>query len=265
MDPWRDILMVELAEIGYDTFEESTGGLNAYIDSEKFDGAGLAKLLTLRDPHVTVNWTSLEIADRNWNAEWEGSFQPVEVDNDVRIRADFHEPVPGFTHELVITPQMAFGTGHHATTRMMVRAMLKLDLKNKTVCDLGCGTGVLAILAERMGASEVIGIDIDMQAVTNASDNVKRNDCVRISVEKGDTGSLSGRSFDVILANIERNTLHAAMPLMFDALRPNGVLLLSGFVSADQEMLAQRALETGFMLEERMNEGDWTLLGCTKP
>lgn len=256
--------MVELGELGYDTFEETPGGLNAYIPSENFDGAVLADLLTLRDPHVTVHWTSQEIADRNWNAEWESSFQPVEVGNEVRIRAEFHESVPGFAHDLVITPQMAFGTGHHATTRLMVEAMLGLDLKDKQVCDLGCGTGVLAILAEQRGASEVLAIDIDMNAVKNARENVTRNGCTRIVVDKGDARSLQGKMFDAILANIERNTLMEAMPLMYAALRKGGMLLLSGFVTADRELLERRAVEVGFSPAERMNEGDWALLGCRR-
>jgi ribosomal protein L11 methyltransferase len=265
LDPWRDILMVELGELGFDTFEETTGGLNAYVKSDRFDAAAIGRLLTLRDPHVSVNWTSREIPDRNWNAEWESSFQPVEVGREVRIRADHHEAGEGFTHELVITPRMAFGTGHHATTRMMVQAMLDLDLKGKDVCDLGCGTGVLAILAERMGAARCVGIDIDMQAVENARENLERNGCSRTTVEKGDARSLAGKKYDAILANIERNTLLDAMQLMYDALRPGGMLLLSGFVATDRHMLASRARETGFDLAGRMNEGDWALLGCRRP
>ena len=265
LDPWRDILMVELGEIGYDTFEETPGGINAYIPSDKFSASALSDLLTLRDPHVSVNWTSMEIADRNWNAEWESSFQPVEVGNEVRIRADFHGTIPGFRHEIVITPRMAFGTGHHATTRMMVEAMLGLDLKGRVVCDLGCGTGVLAILAEQRGASGILAIDIDMQAVTNARENVASNGCTRIAVEKGDAEMLRGKMFDVILANIERNTLLEAMDMMYAALHSGGALLLSGFVPTDRHMLAQRAREAGFSLAERMNEGDWALLGCRKP
>ncbi len=272
VDPWRDILMVELAELGYDSFEDSftdptgpSGELKAYIPAERFDAVALGKLLTLRDPHVSVNWTSTEIAPRNWNAEWESGFQPVEVGKDVRIRADFHPVKEGFTHDLVITPRMAFGTGHHATTRMMVQAMLGLDLADKAVCDLGCGTGVLAILAERMGGGSVVAIDNDQLAVDNAKENLERNACHRITVEKGDADSLRGRSFDVILANIERNTLLKAMQAMYDALNPDGVLFLSGFVVTDRHMLVDAAKAVGMRIEERSNDGDWALLGCRKP
>jgi len=271
VDPWRDILMVELGDIGYDSFEESftdplgsSGELKAYIPSDRFESTALAKLLTLRDPHVTVSWTSREIAPRNWNAEWESSFQPVEVGKAVRIRADFHPSVPGFAHELVITPRMAFGTGHHATTRMMVQAMGGLDLAGRTVCDLGCGTGVLAILAERMGASTVTAIDIDQGAVDNARENVVRNNCHAITVEKGTAAALEGRTYEVILANIERNILLDAMQVMYNALRSGGVLFLSGFVPTDRHLLAERAEQVGFLLAEQLNEGDWALLGCRK-
>jgi ribosomal protein L11 methyltransferase len=272
VDPWRDLLMVELADIGFDSFEEGftdqlgeRGELRAYVPNARFDAARLGELLTLRDPHVNVTWSTLEIADRNWNAEWESSFQPVEVGSDVRIRADFHEPKPGFTHELVITPRMAFGTGHHATTRMMVLGMLPLDLRGKAVCDLGCGTGVLAILAERMGATTCRAIDIDQGAVDNAQENLVRNACQVTTVEKGEASALSGHSYDLILANIERNVLLDAMPLLAAALRPGGAVFLSGFVVTDRHMLAQRARENGLELAERLNEGDWAMLGCRKP
>ncbi|HQV53252.1 MAG: 50S ribosomal protein L11 methyltransferase [Flavobacteriales bacterium] len=272
VDPWRDILMVELGELGYDSFDESftdpsheSGELKAYIKAEQFDASALRKLMTLRDPHVNVTWTKADMPARNWNAEWESSFQPVEVGSKVRIRADFHPSKTGFEHELVITPRMAFGTGHHATTRMMVLAMLDVELKNKSVCDLGCGTGVLAILAERMGASSCVAIDIDPDVMQNGRENVLRNNCEHIVVETGDAQAMGDRRFDAILANIERNTLLEAMQLMYDALLPGGLLFLSGFVVTDRHMLIQRAKEVGLTIHERLNEGDWALLGCRRP
>lgn len=270
-DPWRDLLMVELADIGFETFEKGMtdpkggGELKAWIRTDRFDETALRKLLSLRDPHAVVNWEAEEIADRNWNAEWESSFRPVEVDGRVLIRADFHESKPGFAHEIVITPRMAFGTGHHATTRMMVQAMLALEWKDRSVCDLGCGTGVLAILAEQSGARDVLAIDNDEGAVENARLNCGLNGCSAIRVEKGDAASLKGLRFDAILANIERNVLLDAMPLMSAALNAGGALFLSGFVPGDRHMLAQRAKECGLELAERMQEGEWALLGCRKP
>lgn len=274
IDPWRDILMVELQDLGYEGFEELTGGLDAYIPVDDFDAGAISKLLTLRDPHATVSWTHTVVQDRNWNAEWESSFQPVEVDKEVRIRAEHHLPGEGFKHELVITPRMAFGTGHHATTRMMVRAMLGLselsgnsgpDIAGSAICDLGCGTAVLAILAERMGASSVLAIDNDQQAVDNAMHNIEANSCKVIAVEKGDANSLMGKHFAVILANIERNTLLSAMPLLAAALEPGGALFLSGFVVADRPLLAASAREHHLTTAEEFEEGEWSLLGCRKP
>ncbi len=264
LEPWRDILLVELGEIGYSSFEEVTGGLDAYIQSAEFDAVAVSKLMTLHDPHVSISWSFVEVPQRNWNALWESSFNPVEVGKDVRIRAEHHTSAVGFTHELVITPRMAFGTGHHATTRMMVKAMLGVEMAGLSVCDLGCGTAVLAILAERMGAAAVIGIDNDQQAVDNALENVKRNGCHVTTVEKGDAGSLQGHMYDVILANIERNTLLDAMPRMAAALHPNGALFLSGFIVADRHLLAARAVAHGLSLVELMEDGEWALLGCRR-
>lgn len=271
VQPWRDILAVELAELGFDSFDETytdtkgTGGeLKAYIPAERFDATALDGLMTLRDPHVAVSWTSHRIAPENWNARWESGFQPVEVGQEVRIRADFHPSVPGFAHEIVITPRMAFGTGHHATTRMMIQAMLPMDLAGRNVCDMGCGTGVLAVLAHRMGAAPVLAIDIDPGAVDNARDNFARNDCPDITADTGTIDSLGLDRHDLILANIERNVLLDGMQRLYDALRNGGALLLSGFVPGDRHMLAQRAKAVGFELAERMQEGDWALLGCRK-
>lgn len=265
LEPWRDILLAELGELGYDSFVETTGGLKAYILSERFERKVLPELLALRDPHASVSYTVRAVDPKNWNAEWERSFTPVEVGTDVRIRADFHEPAPGFTYDLIITPRMAFGTGHHATTRMMVQAMMGLDLKGQAVCDLGSGTAVLAVLAEKRGATDVLAIDIDALAEENALENVERNGCHAITVEKGTVADLKGRMYGIILANIERNTLMRDMDAMRDALLPGGALLLSGFVVGDRHMMIQCAKEAGLLVEERMNEGEWALIGCRKP
>lgn len=224
----------------------------------------MAGLLTLNDPHATVSFTHRTIEPRNWNAEWERSFEPIEIDGIVRIRAGFHPSKPDFAHEIVITPRMAFGTGHHATTRLMVRAMLGLDLAGKPVCDLGCGTAVLAILAERLGAATVDAIDIDQGAVDNARDNLGLNGCQRVRVEKGTAALLRPGSCGAILANIERNTLMSDMRVMADALLPGGALLLSGFVVEDRHMMIQCAKDHGLSIAERMNEGEWALVGCRK-
>lgn len=256
-EPWRDLLMVELIALDYEGFEETAHGLRAYVPTAAFERSALDRLMVCRDPHVSISHTVREVPEVNWNARWEQQFQPVEVDGKVRVRADFHPMVPGFEHDIVITPRMAFGTGHHATTRMMVRAMLQMDLAGKQVCDLGCGTGILAILAERCGAARTVAIDNDDNAVSNARDNVRMNGCTRIVVEKGGTELEGGPGFDVILANIERNTLLQAMPAMAAALVPGGNLLLSGFVRADEARMAEAARGAGLGLVQELHEGEW--------
>jgi ribosomal protein L11 methyltransferase len=278
LDPWRDILIAELGEQGYDSFEETAHGVKAYVQSDRFDRAALGSLLTVRDPHVDVSHTIRQVEPRNWNEEWERSFQPVEVrmpvpgdhraeregSSGVRIRAEFHPFVPGFAHDIVITPRMAFGTGHHATTRMMVEAMLRIDMSGQPVCDLGCGTAVLAILAERMGARDVRAIDIDEQAVMNARENVALNNCKRIIVDKGDVALLDPASCGVILANIERNTLLRDMLSMRDALLPGGALLLSGFVNDDRPLMLDAVKAAGMHPAEALSNGEWALIGCRR-
>jgi ribosomal protein L11 methyltransferase len=264
IDPWRDILIAELGELGFDTFEETDQGLRAYIRTERYDPLEVRGSTTLNNEHVKVTFTAHNVPPRNWNAEWERSFVPVEVGKEVRIRAEFHEQVTGFAHDIVITPRMAFGTGHHATTRMMVEAMLKLDLRGKHVCDLGCGTAVLAILAERLGAASVHAIDIDEQAVVNARENLTLNGCKRIRVDKGDVALLGPRSCEIILANIERNTLLRDMQAMQNALLPGGALLLSGFVTSDRPLMENAVKEAGMVHAEHLEHGEWALIGCRK-
>lgn len=265
LDPWRDILIAELGDIGFDSFEETAHGLKAYIPSAHYRPVEMAGLHVLRDEQVTISHKVRDVEPRNWNALWESSFEPVEVGGKVRIRADFHPHVPGFEHELVITPRMAFGTGHHATTRMMVEAMLGIPFSGKHVCDLGCGTAVLAILSIRLGAASVHAIDIDEQAVLNARENCVLNKCPQVLVDKGDVALLKPATCDVILANIERNTLLRDMAAMRDALRPGGTLLLSGFVVKDMDIMGDGVVAAGLIPDRSLAQGEWALIGCTRP
>ncbi len=257
VEPWRDVLLVELTEAGYEGFEETPHGIKAFIPTADFDNAVLRSLVVPKDPHVSVTYTVHEVPEVNWNARWEQEFLPVEVDGRVLVRAEFHPAAPQYEHEIIITPRMAFGTGHHATTRMMVKAMLAMDLKGQSLCDLGCGTGVLAILAERLGAAKVVAIDFDPVAVDNARLNVATNHCQRIVVEKGDTDLAKGAGYDAILANIERNTLVRSMSDMVAALAENGKLLLSGFVREDIEVMAKAAKGAGLRHVLTLEDGEW--------
>lgn len=264
LEPWRGLLMVELMDLGYEGFEDTAHGLRAYARKGEVDPVVLRGLQLMRDPHCRITHTVRDVPQVNWNAQWESDFRPIEVDGRVHIRAEFHPAPTAVEHQLVITPKMAFGTGHHATTRMMVRAMLATDLKGKRVMDLGCGTGILAILAERLGAAHVLAIDNDPIAVANAKETTALNRCERIDVEEGDT-VLSARSeFDAILANIERNTLVKAMPYLHDALVPGGLLLLSGFIVDDLQVMRDAADLHRLEPVDSATEGEWAMLKCRK-
>ena len=263
-EPWRGLLMVELMDLGFEGFEDTAHGLKAYIPKANVEMGALRGLRVAKDPHCRITYTTREVPDENWNASWESSFQPIEVDGRVHIRAGFHPPVDSFEHELVITPKMAFGTGHHDTTRMMVRAVLGLDRKGYRVLDLGCGTGVLAILAEQRGAATVLAIDNDPVAVENARETVLLNGCERIVVEESGTNLDGLGPFDAILANIERNTLCRAMPSLSRALAPGAALLLSGFIGADLEHMRDAAKGQGLRCVGEDTEGEWAMLKCLK-
>ena len=252
-------------ELGYEAFEETAHGLKAYMATATFNHVAIGNMSLMRQPHVAITFGVHEVPDINWNARWEAEFQPVEVDGRVRVRAEFHPAAEGYLHDIIITPRMAFGTGHHATTRMMVKAMLQLEFKNQRVCDLGCGTAVLAILAERLGAAWVLAIDNDQAAVENGRMNASMNHCQRVVVEKGSTDIGNRGPFGIILANIERNTLVKAMPELVKALDSGGTLLLSGFVKDDQGVMAEAATAGGLVYKATLEEGEWALSEWVKP
>lgn len=265
LEPWRDLLMVELAGLGFDSFEETPQGLKAAIRSERYDRRAVHGTIAPHRAHVQVGIEEREVPDTNWNAVWEAGFEPVRVGRQVLIRAGFHPAEPGFGTEIVITPRMAFGTGHHATTRLMVEAMLEMDLTGKAVCDMGCGTGVLAILASRRGATDLLAVDNDPQAVDNARENLDANGCAGWPVVRGDVNDLHPDRWDLILANIERNTLLRGMPALAKALRPGGTLLLSGFLAPDTDALRAAARMAGLRDGDAAHDGEWTLLACHRP
>lgn len=225
----RDLLLAELTLLGYEGFEEDEAHLKAYIPTPEWDKAALEELMVRSGFSHTTNI----IEERNWNAEWESSFSPVVVEDFVSIRARFHEPVGGVLHDIVITPKMSFGTGHHATTWLMMRAMRGIDFKQKRVLDLGTGTGVLAILAEKLGASKILAIDNDEWSVNNALENLQNNNCSKIRVELKDQVP-GGQSFDVILANINKHILLNFCGKICEGLARGGSLLLSGILPADK-------------------------------
>jgi ribosomal protein L11 methyltransferase len=255
----QEILIAILIEFGYDGFEQQEDSLLAFVPEADFDAAAIEAIL---EPHDLAYTTTL-LAERNWNEEWEKNFAPVQVGDFCGIRAHFHQPVSGVTHELVITPKMSFGTGHHATTYMMVQAMQYLVFQGKTVLDFGTGTGVLAILAEKLGASRILAIDNDDWSIENAKENITENHCIKIITQKLDILP-QVQGFDVILANINKHVLLREMAGFGQQLNSGGVILMSGLLNEDLEDIEDQATKNNLSVSARMTRGSWICLKMEK-
>ena len=257
--PATEILIAELGYVGFDSFVENEKGVTAYIQKDKWNAFVLDDINILSSKEFEITFEFNEIEQTNWNEEWEKNFKPIVVDNQVTVRAPFHDK-PTTKYDLVIEPKMSFGTGHHETTYMMIQHILKNDFKNKSVLDMGCGTGVLAILAEKVGANELDAIDIDNWCYVNSLENVERNDCEKVSVYEGDVNLLDGNNYDIIIANINRNILLADIPRYTRCLNKNGTLFLSGFYKEDIQMIESKCNEDMLKLEEIIERGQWVSL-----
>ncbi len=251
----RDILLARLSDIGYEGFEEMETGLSAYITEANFEEQIVAGILSEYALSYSVN----TIEEQNWNAQWEESFQPVIVPDFCTVRAHFHDMVVTTPYEVVITPQMSFGTGHHATTMLMMMQMQHLEFADKTVLDFGTGTGILAILAEKLGAGNIIAIDNDEWSYRNALENIERNLCKRVAVSQGSLEDVDG-CFDVVLANINRNILLSYMGSLSAHLNSGGYILMSGLLKEDKGIIVAAANSTGlnFLHMDEMN--NWIVL-----
>lgn len=257
--PATEILIAELGYVGFDSFVENEKGVTAYIQKDKWNAFILDDINILSSKEFEITFEFNEIEQTNWNEEWEKNFKPIVVDNQVTVRAPFHDKTTT-KYDLVIEPKMSFGTGHHETTYMMIQHILKNDFKNKSVLDMGCGTGVLAILAEKVGANELDAIDIDNWSYVNSLENVERNNCEKVSVYEGDVNLLDGNNYDIIIANINRNILLADIPRYTRCLNKNGTLFLSGFYKEDIQMIESKCNEDMLKLEEIIERGQWVSL-----
>ena len=258
-EPTTEILIAELGSVGFESFVENEDGVTAYIQKVAWTADILAPVFVLSSGEFAIEYTQSEVAQTNWNAEWEKNFNPIQVDELVSIRAPFHEN-PNLKYDIVIEPKMSFGTGHHETTHMMVQHLLLLDLKDKKVLDMGCGTGILAIFAEMKGAKPLDAIDIDTWCYENSIENVERNDCKNISVYEGDASLLTSKKYDVIIANINRNILLMDMEVYANCLNENGVLLLSGFYKEDIPTIDAAVAKCGLKLEATIQRNNWVAL-----
>lgn len=262
LQPWNEILMAELIGIGFDSFTEEADGILAYIPKESFVENDLKIVNLLNNPEVAVSYTYEEMPNINWNEEWEKNFSPINVEDKVLIRAEFHEP-NATMHEIVIQPKMSFGTGHHPTTHLMIQQMLDMDLAGKKVLDMGCGTSVLAIFAKQKGAGRTVAIDIDEWSVENSKENAERNN-VELDIELGTADNLGKEKFEIILANINRNILISDIPTYVDVLEDGGKLLLSGLCFFDVDDILEVCKGQNLMLEKQIQREEWVSLLLSK-
>lgn len=262
-EPASEILIAELGSVGFESFVETENDVIAYIQKDDYSSTVLEDIYILSSNEFSISYTQKEVAQTNWNAEWEKNFTPIQVNDLVSIRAPFHEN-PNLQYDIVIEPKMSFGTGHHETTHMMIQHLLALDLKDKKTLDMGCGTGILAIFAEMKGAKPINAIDIDNWCYENSIENVKRNNCSEISVYEGDSSLLHDKKYDVIIANINRNILLADMEIYTNCLKEKGVLLLSGFYKEDISIIDDEVSKYNLKLEKTIERNNWVALKYNK-
>jgi ribosomal protein L11 methyltransferase len=265
-DPdFSEILMAEIAEAGFDTFMETEKGFEAYAEEHKLDASLLEEI---KEKYKAVNpllFFQDKVQKQNWNEEWEKNVDPIFVDDQCLVRAEFHKIEKKFPYEIIITPKMSFGTGHHQTTYLMIRNQLTINHKDKRVMDAGCGTAILSIMASKLGAKEVEAFDIDEWSVPNGQENIEINHCTNIRVQQGKISDMNFTGkFDIILANINKNVLLAEMNSYADYLISGGHLLLSGFYTKDVDDLKNSAQPYGLKEVHRDERETWAALLLVK-
>ena len=254
-----EILIALLGEKPFESFIETENGFSAFIQKEFWNKNILDDIDFLHNTEFSISYTIEEIDQVNWNEEWEKNFEPIDVDGQCHVRAPFH-PKKDVQFDIVIEPKMSFGTGHHETTHMMIQHLLETDVTNLKTLDMGCGTAILAILAEMKGAKPIDAIDIDNWCYLNSIENAERNNCNQISVYEGDVSLLKNKKYDLIIANINRNILLNDMQQYADCLNKNGLLLLSGFYTEDIPFIDTSCVEKGLTFVKKLERNNWTSL-----
>jgi len=263
LQPATEILIAELGEVGFESFEETPTGLEAYIQTKDWNEDILTDLYALKSDEFEITFTYRDIEQINWNAEWEKNFTPIHVDDKVSIIAPFHEKTK-MEFEIVIEPKMSFGTGHHETTHLMIKHLLELDLTARSVLDMGTGTGILAIFAEMKGAYPIDAIDIDEWCYINTLENIEKNNCKNIKAYQGDASMLNDQRYDIIIANINRNILLNDMDTYNRCLNIGGKLLLSGFYTQDIPFIETRTKELGLSIAKTYTKNNWVGIQLNK-
>lgn len=248
----REQIIAELAAAGYDGFEELEESLQAYVPGDMFDADTLHEILGKHN----LTYSKSTIEKQNWNAVWESNFEPIQVEDFVGVRAAFHPPFTGVQHEIVITPKMSFGTGHHATTYLVMQLMRDIGFEAKTVFDFGTGTGILAILAAKLGAKAILAVDNDDWCIENALENTSVNGSQNIVIEKVNDARLN-QKFDVVIANINKNIILDNLPYLADDLKPGGDVLLSGLLKEDEADIREACGKMGWVHQNTLERKGW--------
>lgn len=256
LESGREVVLAVLSELGFESFVERERGLEAYIQESDWTPDLLDALYPLSENGIDIGWSLLAIPPENWNAVWESDFQPIVIEDKCAVRAHFHDPID-VPYELVITPKMSFGTGHHQTTYMMLNYLLQHPPKGHSLLDMGCGTGVLAILAEKLGAVSINAIDVEPWCYQNTVENIATNGCKNITPAEGDRSQIPPKEFNTILANINMNVLLLDIPLYAEQLKEDGSLFLSGFFTQDIPAIESKANQYGLKLVDFQNKDNW--------
>jgi ribosomal protein L11 methyltransferase len=258
LELFGEMLTYQLGEIGFEMFEDTPQGFKAYIQTANFNNDAVQEIIEgIKELNCEVSFTIQDIPWQNWNAEWEKNYQPEIIGNKIYVRAEFHEANPSYPHEIIVQPRMAFGTGHHPTTSQVMEAMLDIDFKNKSLLDMGCGTGILAILGMQLGASSAYAIDYDPNSVDNSIENAQRNGYPQIEVALGSSELLEGKSYDIILANINRNIILNDLDKYAASLNAGGLLITSGYYTSDLSVIKNKATEYHIDYLQHTSQNDW--------
>lgn len=254
----RDLLINDLADIGFNTFEDTENGFSAFIEGGSYNESSLKSLLLAHEEELTFSYSVTEIAGENWNEQWEKNFEPLVISDQCYVRATFHAPRPEYPYEIVIDPKMAFGTGHHQTTTMMMEYILSMNLNGKLVLDMGCGTGILAFLAAKKGAAQLTAIDYDPVCYESTIENAALNNINNVNILCGGKEVIPAEIYDVILANINRNILLDQIDRYSQVLKSGGEIVFSGFYETpDLQMIKEACLPAGMQYKDHKKINDW--------
>ena len=262
--PFADILVARLNEIEFESYNEDENGVKAYVQTHLLNETAVKEIISEVAELCELTFTINKVKQENWNKKWESNFEPVYINDRCVIRAHFHADFPDVEQEIIITPKMSFGTGHHETTSLVMNEMFGIDFKDKSVLDMGSGTGVLAILAAKLGANSLIGIDFDEWAFENAEENAQLNSVDNIDFIHGDAGAIGDKTFDIILANINRNIILQDIATYVGAMNEKSEILFSGFLKEDIPLILEKSEQLGLELVVSKHKNKWQMLHLKK-